>query len=82
MKNPNLILTVFPLGRSLELEKEKDKEETQENVISELLNRLAILERHNNHVHQRLDQLTNLLLEDTEQKIEKNITHIAMDPAV
>ena len=80
MKHPNSVLTVFPLGRSLELEKDKDKEENQENVMSELLNRLAMLERHNQQVHQRLDQLSNLLMEDTEQQIEKKLNESALDP--
>ncbi len=79
MKNPNSVLTVFPLGRSFELEKDKDKEENQENVMTELLNRLAMLERHNQQVHQRLDQLTNLLMEDTEQQIEKKLNESTMD---
>lgn len=79
MKNPNSVLTVFPLGRSLELEKDKDKEENQENVMSELLNRLAMLERHNEQVHQRLDQLTNLLMEDNEQQIEKKLNESTLD---
>ncbi|MBP5977804.1 hypothetical protein HW132_35180 [Brasilonema sp. CT11] len=80
MKNPNSVLTVFPLGRSLELEKDKDKEENQENAISEVLNRLVLLERHNQQIHQRLDQLTNLLMEDNEQQIEKKLNESTLDP--
>lgn len=76
MKDTNSVVTVFPLGRSLELEKDKDMEENKEHILKEVIHRLNVLEHHNQHVHQRLDQLLKLL-NDNEQHTEKLLTESA-----